>query len=88
MLFKDMKYSKSEAAEDRKKFLQKKATAIAEEKNTKMEKIVKQLRLIESQKTLLLKSRWFGANCDQETFPELLNLMRMGWSMNPQEGKI
>jgi hypothetical protein len=44
------KYSKVEAAEDRKTFLQKKATAIAEEKNTKMEKIMKQLRLRESQK--------------------------------------
>jgi hypothetical protein len=44
------KYSKSEAAEDRKTFLQKKATEIAEEKNTTMEKITKQLRLRESQK--------------------------------------
>jgi hypothetical protein len=35
------KYSRAEAAEDRKTFLQKKATAIAEEKNTTMEKIIK-----------------------------------------------
>jgi hypothetical protein len=33
------KYSKAEAAEDRQTFLQKKATEIAEEKNTTMEKI-------------------------------------------------
>jgi hypothetical protein len=39
------KYSKDKAAEDRKKFLQKKATEIAEEKNTTIEKIMKQLRL-------------------------------------------
>jgi hypothetical protein len=39
------KYSKAEAAEDRKTFLQLKATAIAEEKNTTMEKIMKQLRM-------------------------------------------
>jgi hypothetical protein len=38
------KYSKAEAEEDRKKLFQKKATAIAEEKNTTMEKIMKQLR--------------------------------------------
>jgi hypothetical protein len=44
------KYTKAEAAEDRKTFLQKKATAIVEEKNTTMEKIMKQLRLRESQK--------------------------------------
>jgi hypothetical protein len=44
------KYIKAEEAEDRKTFLQKKATAIAEEKNTTMEKITKQLRLRESQK--------------------------------------
>jgi hypothetical protein len=46
------KYSKSEAEEDRKTSLQKKstATAIAEDKNTTMEKIVKQPRLIEDQK--------------------------------------
>jgi hypothetical protein len=44
------KYSKAEAAEDRKTFLQKKATAIAEENNTTMEKIMEQLRLRESQK--------------------------------------
>jgi hypothetical protein len=43
-------YSKAEAEEDRKTFFQKKATAIAEEKNTTMEKIMKQLRLIEDQK--------------------------------------
>jgi hypothetical protein len=42
------KYSKAEAAEDRKTFLQNKATSIAEEKNTTMEKIMKQLRLRES----------------------------------------
>jgi hypothetical protein len=46
------KYSKAEAVEDRKTLLQKKATAITEEKNTTMEKIMKQLR-----------SRWFGVNC-------------------------
>jgi hypothetical protein len=44
------KYSKAEAAEDRKTFLQKKATAITEEKNTTMENIMKHLRLRESQK--------------------------------------
>jgi hypothetical protein len=44
------KYSKAEAAEDREKLLQKKATAIAEDKNTTMENIMKQLRLRESQK--------------------------------------
>jgi hypothetical protein len=82
------KYSKAEAAEDRNTFLQNKATAIAEDNNTKMEKITKQLRLRESQKNLLLKSRWFGVNCDQEAFSELLILTRMGWSMNPQEGNI
>jgi hypothetical protein len=38
------KYSKVEAEEDRKTFLQKKATAIAEEKNRTMEKIMKQFR--------------------------------------------
>jgi hypothetical protein len=38
------KYSKAEAEEDRKTLLQKKTTAIAEEKNTTMEKITKQLR--------------------------------------------
>jgi hypothetical protein len=43
------KYSNAEAAEDRKTFLQKKATAIAEENNTAMEKIMKKLRLGESQ---------------------------------------
>jgi hypothetical protein len=43
------KCSKVEAEEDIKTFLQKKATAITEEKNTTMEKIMKQLRLIESQ---------------------------------------
>jgi hypothetical protein len=35
------KYSKAEAADDRKTFLQKRATSIAEEKNTTMEKIMK-----------------------------------------------
>jgi hypothetical protein len=44
------KYIKSEAAEERKTLLQKKTTAIAEEKNTTMEKIMKQLILRESQK--------------------------------------
>jgi phage-related protein len=44
------KYSKTEAAEDRKTLLQKKATAIVEEKNTTMENITKQLILRESQK--------------------------------------
>jgi biopolymer transport protein ExbB/TolQ len=44
------KYRKAEAEEDRKTFLQNKATAIAEEKNTTMEKITKQLRLREAQK--------------------------------------
>jgi hypothetical protein len=43
-------YSKAEAEKDRKTFLQKKVTAIAEEKNTTMEKIMKQLRLREDQK--------------------------------------
>jgi hypothetical protein len=46
------KYSKAKAAEYRKTFLQKKATAIVEEKNKKMENITKQLRLRESQKTV------------------------------------
>jgi molybdopterin converting factor small subunit len=41
------KYSKSKADEDRNTFLQKKATAIAEEKNTTMKKIMNQLRLRE-----------------------------------------
>jgi hypothetical protein len=27
---------------------------------------------------MLLKSRWSGANCDQEAFPELLILTRIG----------
>jgi hypothetical protein len=44
------KYSKAEAADNRKTFLQKKATAIAEDNNTTMEKIMNQLRLRESQK--------------------------------------
>jgi hypothetical protein len=44
------KYSKAEAAEDRKTFLHKKATKITEEKNTITEKIMKRLRLRESQK--------------------------------------
>jgi hypothetical protein len=39
------KYSKAEAAEDRKTLLQKKATEIVEEKNKTMEKIMKQLIL-------------------------------------------
>jgi hypothetical protein len=43
-------YSKAEAEEERKTFLQKKATAIAEEKNTAIEKIRKKLRLREAQK--------------------------------------
>jgi hypothetical protein len=78
------KYNKAEAEEDRNTFSQKKATAIAEEKNTTMEKITKQLRLREAKKDLLLKSRWLGVNCDQEAFPELLILTRTGWSTNPQ----
>jgi hypothetical protein len=44
------KYSKAEAAEDRKTFLQKKATSISEENNTAMENILKQLRLREAHK--------------------------------------
>jgi hypothetical protein len=44
------RYSKAEAEEERNTFLQKKATAVAEEKNTTMEKITKQLRLREAQK--------------------------------------
>jgi hypothetical protein len=44
------KYSKAEAEEDRKTFLQKKATAIAVEKNKTMENITNQLRLREAQK--------------------------------------
>jgi hypothetical protein len=44
------KYNKTEAAEDRKTLLQKRATTIAEEKNTRMEKIMNQLRLRESHK--------------------------------------
>jgi hypothetical protein len=48
-------YSKAEAEEDRKIFLQKKAIAIAEEKNTMMEKITKQLRLREDQKRSVTK---------------------------------
>jgi altronate dehydratase len=44
------KYSKAEAAEDINTFSQKKATAIAEEKNTTMKKMMKQLRLRDSQK--------------------------------------
>jgi hypothetical protein len=46
-MYKWRKYRKAEAEEDRKTFLQKKATAVAEEKNTRMEKIMKQLRLRE-----------------------------------------
>jgi hypothetical protein len=41
------RYSKAEAEEYRKILLQKKETAIAEEKNTTMEKIMNQLRLRE-----------------------------------------
>jgi hypothetical protein len=44
------KYRKVEAEEDRKTFMQNKATAIAEEKNTTMEKIFQELRLREAQK--------------------------------------
>jgi hypothetical protein len=44
------KYSKAEADEDRKTLLQKKETEMSEEKKTTMEKIMKQLRLKESQK--------------------------------------
>jgi hypothetical protein len=43
-------YSKDEAAEDRKIFLKKKETSITEEKNTRIEKIMKQPRMRESQK--------------------------------------
>jgi hypothetical protein len=78
------KYSRAEAAEDRKTLLQKKVTAIAEYKNTTMEKIMKQLRLRESQKRSATQIKMVRANCDQEAFPELLILIRMGWSMNPQ----
>jgi hypothetical protein len=45
-----IKYSKAEAEEDRNTLLQKKATAIAEEKNTTMENITKKLRLREDKK--------------------------------------
>jgi hypothetical protein len=62
-------YSKVEAEEDRKTFLQNEATAIAEEKNTTMQKTMKQLPLREDKNGLQLKSRWFGANCFQEAFP-------------------
>jgi hypothetical protein len=44
------KHRKAEAEEDRKTLLQKKATSIAEEKNTTMEKIMKQIILREAQK--------------------------------------
>jgi hypothetical protein len=44
------KYSKAEAEQNRKTFLQKKATAITEKKNITMENITKQLRLREDQK--------------------------------------
>jgi hypothetical protein len=44
------KYSKVEAEEDRKTLLQTKSTAIADEKNTTMEKIMKQIRLREARK--------------------------------------
>jgi hypothetical protein len=54
------KYSKFEAAEDRETFLQKKATAIAGEKNTTMEKIMKQLRLRESQKRSATQIKMVG----------------------------
>jgi hypothetical protein len=43
-------YSKAEAEEDRNTFLQKKTRAIAEEKNTTMEKFMNQLRVREAQK--------------------------------------
>jgi hypothetical protein len=41
------KYNKAEAEDDRNTFLQKKATAIVEDKNTTIEKIMKKIRLIE-----------------------------------------
>jgi hypothetical protein len=44
------KYSKAEAGEDKNTVLQKKETSVAEEKNTTMEKITKQIKLREAQK--------------------------------------
>jgi hypothetical protein len=44
------KYSKADTEEERKTFLQNKSTTIAEEKNTTMEKIMKQLRLRDAKK--------------------------------------
>jgi hypothetical protein len=55
------KYRKSEAAEDRKTFLQKKETAIVEEKNTRMEKIMKQLRLRDAKKRSATKIKMVRA---------------------------
>jgi hypothetical protein len=52
------KYSKAEAAEDRKTFVQKKATAIAEENNTTMEKITKQLRKSQKRSATKIKMVW------------------------------
>jgi hypothetical protein len=48
-MFKWRKYSKAEAEEDIKTFFQKKETAIVEEKNITMEKITKQIILIDDQ---------------------------------------
>jgi hypothetical protein len=77
------KYSKAEAAENRRTLLQKKATSITEEKNTTMEKIMKKLRKSQKRSATQIKMVW-----GKEAFPELLILMRMGWYMNPQEGNI
>jgi hypothetical protein len=67
------KYSKSEAEEDRKTFLQKKATTIAEENNTTMEKITNQLRLREDQNGLRLKSRCLGQIAIMRRFQSYLS---------------
>jgi L-lactate utilization protein LutC len=83
------KYSKAESAEDRKTFLKKKATEIAEEKNTTMEKIMKQLILRKSQKMICYSNQdGSGEIAIRGAYPELLILMRMGWSMNSQEWNI
>jgi hypothetical protein len=50
---------KLEAEEDRNTLLQKKVTAIAEEKNTTMEKIMKQLRLREAQEQYVTQIKMF-----------------------------
>jgi hypothetical protein len=72
------KYSKVEAAEDRKTFLQKKATSIAEYKNTTMEKIMKQLRLKESQKRSATQIKMVRGKLRPGGVPELFILMIMG----------